>query len=255
MLDLPKSLTNELYGHSPMSESISKLRESLVVYGCIMAEGALCCGVWVMEHDLSFTMLFTIGANVDKILGFRKSGEPIFEAHKDYGEPTTTLDVYDPRSQQIKNLGIVERNGSFFIGSYKESLLLLDHSDLQIYVEHTVLTDQHRSLTEKVIDDEVNVKETSEALLKKLFDLEQEGASLNEKTTILDDENTKLKLEVPESESYVHESQSDSSQQDIEATENNSGVISERRKNLDLRFRFDCIETLGRMADNHPRKT
>ncbi|GKE60486.1 hypothetical protein Tco_1510853 [Tanacetum coccineum] len=41
--------------------------------------------------------------------------------------------------------------------------------------------------------------------------------SLNEKITILDDENTKLKLKVPESESDVHESQSDSSQQDIEA--------------------------------------
>ncbi|GKF58671.1 probable galacturonosyltransferase 7 isoform X2, partial [Tanacetum coccineum] len=118
VLDLPKSLTNELYGRSPMSASISKLRESLVVYGCIMAEGALCCGVWVMEHDSSFTKLFTIGANVGRILGFRKSGEPIFEAHKNYGEPTTTLDVYNPCSQQIKNLGIVETNGSFFIGSY-----------------------------------------------------------------------------------------------------------------------------------------
>ncbi|GKE46014.1 hypothetical protein Tco_1473298, partial [Tanacetum coccineum] len=95
---------------------------------------------------------------------------------------------------------------------------------------HTVLVDQHRSLAEKVIDDEVNIKETSEALLKKLLVLEQEGASLNEKITILDDENTKLKLEVPESESDVRESQSDSSQQDIEAAEKNSGVISERRK-------------------------
>ncbi|GJY35857.1 hypothetical protein Tco_0421235 [Tanacetum coccineum] len=46
---------------------ISKLRESLVVYGCIMAEGALCCGVWVMEHDSSFTKLFTIGANVGSL--------------------------------------------------------------------------------------------------------------------------------------------------------------------------------------------
>ena len=79
-----------------------------------------------------------------------------------------------------------------------------------------MLADQHRSLKEKVINDEVNVKETSEALLKRLSDLEQEVGSLNEKITILEDENTKLKLEVPESESDVHESQSDSSQPDIE---------------------------------------
>ncbi|PWA57193.1 KIP1-like protein [Artemisia annua] len=79
---------------------------------------------------------------------------------------------------------------------------------------HTVLADQHRSLKEKVINDEVNVKETSEALLKRLSDLEQEVGSLNEKITILEDENTKFKLEVPESESDVHESQSDSPQQE-----------------------------------------
>ncbi|PWA98312.1 KIP1-like protein [Artemisia annua] len=79
---------------------------------------------------------------------------------------------------------------------------------------HTVLADQHHLLKEKVINDEVNVKETSEALLKRLSDLEQEVGSLNEKITILEDENTKLKLEVPESESDVHESQSDSPQQE-----------------------------------------
>nr|GFB60356.1 hypothetical protein [Tanacetum cinerariifolium] len=52
------------------------------------------------------------------------------------GNMITTLDVYDPCSQQIKNLGIFgELRESFFMGSYKESLLLLDRPDLHIYSE------------------------------------------------------------------------------------------------------------------------
>ncbi|GKD99336.1 hypothetical protein Tco_1387320 [Tanacetum coccineum] len=95
----------------------------------------------------------------------------------------------------------------------------LTRSFTELYSRHTVLADQHHSLKEKVINDEVNAKETSEALLKRLSDLEQEVGSLNEKITILEDENTKLKLQVPESELDVHESQSDPSQQDTESAE------------------------------------
>ena len=132
VVDLPNHLTNELYGGFPVS--VCKLRESLVVYGCIMVEEALCCGVWAREHDSSFRKLFTIGTHVVKILRFRKSGEPIFEARKDHRQPNT-LDIYDPCSQRIKNL-VYGAQGSFFMGSYKESLLLLDQSHLQIYPEN-----------------------------------------------------------------------------------------------------------------------
>ncbi|GKD81146.1 probable galacturonosyltransferase 7 isoform X2 [Tanacetum coccineum] len=128
VVDLPDSLTNDLNGARVF---VSKLRESLVVYGSIYVDGAECCGVWVMEHDSSFKKLFTIGAPVYCILGFRKSGEPIFETSKDMR--VSTVDVYDPWSQQIKNLEIYGANGSFFVGSYKESLLLLNHSDSHIY--------------------------------------------------------------------------------------------------------------------------
>ncbi|GJW98386.1 probable LRR receptor-like serine/threonine-protein kinase isoform X2 [Tanacetum coccineum] len=94
-----------------------------------------CCSVWVMEHDSSFRKLFKIRAPLYKILGFRMNGEPIFEL-EEADEQFTTLNVYEPRSQQIKqikNLGISVVGNSFFMGSYKESLLLLDHSDLHIY--------------------------------------------------------------------------------------------------------------------------
>ncbi|GJW98381.1 hypothetical protein Tco_0180189 [Tanacetum coccineum] len=60
VVDLPDSLTKELWSCC----SVSKLRGSLVVSGYIKVEGALCCGVWVMEHDSSFRKLFTIRALV-----------------------------------------------------------------------------------------------------------------------------------------------------------------------------------------------
>ncbi|GJX59467.1 probable galacturonosyltransferase 7 isoform X2 [Tanacetum coccineum] len=129
VVDLPDSLTKELWSCC----SVSKLRGSLVVFGYIEVEEAIHFCAWVMEHDSSFRKLFTIGApvdEIDKILGFKKNGETIFETRKN-DIRFTTLDVYDPCSQQIKNLGISGAS-SFFMGSYKESLLLLDHSDLYI---------------------------------------------------------------------------------------------------------------------------
>ncbi|GKE61115.1 probable LRR receptor-like serine/threonine-protein kinase isoform X2 [Tanacetum coccineum] len=130
VVGLPHNLTNELLRYTFVS--VSKLRGSLVVYGDINANEALCCGVWMMENDSSFRKLFTIGAHVSKILGFSKSGETIFVI-RTYGLMPTTLNVYDPYSQQIKNLEISGVDSSFTMGSYKESLLLLDHSDLHIY--------------------------------------------------------------------------------------------------------------------------
>ncbi|GJR38202.1 probable galacturonosyltransferase 7 isoform X2 [Tanacetum coccineum] len=134
VVDLPDTLTNKFV----LYVSVSKLRGSLVVSGYIKAEEARCCGVWVMERDSSFRKLFSIGASIYNILGFRENGEPIFETPKADGQQWATLDVYDPSSQQIKNLeypGYSGKAGSFVMGSYKESLLLLDHPDLQIYCD------------------------------------------------------------------------------------------------------------------------
>ncbi|GJW92458.1 probable galacturonosyltransferase 7 isoform X2 [Tanacetum coccineum] len=97
VVDFPNSLTKDWF----LLVSVSKLRGSLVVSGYFKVEKAFNCGVWVMEHDSSFRKLFTIGAPTHRILGFKKSGEPIFENPNEDG-----LYVYDPCSQQIKNLGI-----------------------------------------------------------------------------------------------------------------------------------------------------
>nr|GFA97100.1 hypothetical protein [Tanacetum cinerariifolium] len=110
---------------------ISKLSGSLVVckYKFLAAEA----GVWVMGNDSSFRKLFTIRTpRGDEILGFKKNGEIIFKTllnQNGAGMFTAVLDVYDPCSQHIKNLGICGLKDSFFMGSYKESLLLLDHLD------------------------------------------------------------------------------------------------------------------------------
>nr|GEV37096.1 hypothetical protein [Tanacetum cinerariifolium] len=45
----------------------------------------------------------------------------------------SSVDVYDPSSEQIKNLEIYGEKGLFFMSSYKECLLLLDHSDSRLY--------------------------------------------------------------------------------------------------------------------------
>ncbi|GJZ59864.1 probable galacturonosyltransferase 7 isoform X2 [Tanacetum coccineum] len=126
VVDLPDTLTKELWSYC----SVSKLRGSLVVSGYINGEDG--CGVWMMEHESSFRKLFTIDAPFCHMLGFRENGEPICLIEETDGE-STTLNVFDPCSQQIKNLGISGEDDSFFMGSYNESLLLLDHSELHIY--------------------------------------------------------------------------------------------------------------------------
>ena len=78
---------------------------------------------------------------------------------------------------------------------------------------HTVLENEHRLLNEKVITDEQNVKETNEFLLKQISEMEREVVSKNEKITRLEDENTKLKVEIQKSESDVHEAKLESSQE------------------------------------------
>ncbi|GJT58335.1 hypothetical protein Tco_0993389 [Tanacetum coccineum] len=94
--------------------------------------------VRIMVHDgviTSFTKLFTIdrrNLSVNKILGFRKSGEVIMENAMQIPK-FAALEVYEPCSQDTEDLEIYGDADSFFMGSYKETLLLLDHSDGYIY--------------------------------------------------------------------------------------------------------------------------
>ncbi|KAJ9541774.1 hypothetical protein OSB04_028280 [Centaurea solstitialis] len=91
--------------------SISRLKEflALVEYHKEFPWKRVCT-VWVMEHGDSkaFTKLFTINApnaSVGWTMGFRTSGEPIIEMQHD-GSGPTSLAVYEPCLEHIKDLGI-----------------------------------------------------------------------------------------------------------------------------------------------------
>lgn len=119
--------------------TLSKLRESLVVLEFDREIDENGYGLWMMEHGddgiRSFTKLYIINTHesiIVNVLGNRKSDEFIIETRNDDQE-LATIDVYEPSSQLITNLGIYGREDSFFMHPYMETLLLLDHPDCCIY--------------------------------------------------------------------------------------------------------------------------
>ena len=91
-------------------------------------------GVWMMGEEggvmTSFTKLFTINTpdtSLSTLLGIRECGEPIMKTVTE-DEHFAALEVYEPCSKHINNLGIYGEIDSFFIFPYMETLLLADHS-------------------------------------------------------------------------------------------------------------------------------
>ncbi|GKD65685.1 F-box protein-like protein [Tanacetum coccineum] len=99
-IDFPDTITNQSY--MPARLFISKLRESLV----------LC---------LPNTQ------NDEVIL------ETFREEAKQFGIYDSAVEVYKPWSRNIIKFPIYGQRNSFFISSYKETLLLLDHLDSSVY--------------------------------------------------------------------------------------------------------------------------
>ncbi|GKB07278.1 hypothetical protein Tco_0835562, partial [Tanacetum coccineum] len=128
------NLLDNLANQFPVYFSISKLRKSLVVSTTEVNKRVY--GAWMMGEEggamTSFKKIFTINTPdsvVKKVLGYKKSGEPIIEIKKDE-EGFTKIKVYEPCSQHINDdFGITGVDGSFFICPYTETLLLTDHSD------------------------------------------------------------------------------------------------------------------------------
>nr|GEW49299.1 retrovirus-related Pol polyprotein from transposon TNT 1-94 [Tanacetum cinerariifolium] len=74
----------------------------------------------------SWRVIFVIPfQNIAKLLGFTMDDDPIVEVNSGQ-EMVHTLQVYDRPSQQFHNVGIKGDGGSFFIGPYKESLILIN---------------------------------------------------------------------------------------------------------------------------------
>ncbi|GKD35622.1 hypothetical protein Tco_1251131, partial [Tanacetum coccineum] len=127
-IEFPDTITNQ--SAMPARLFISKLRESLVL--CLPNRQV---GVWKMEHDCSFTKLFTFNTPeraITKILGFRKNYELVLEIQQ-FGTSDSTVEVYEPCSRNVIKSPICGQRNSFFITSYKETLLLLDHLDSSVY--------------------------------------------------------------------------------------------------------------------------
>ncbi|XP_076959540.1 F-box protein CPR1-like [Bidens hawaiensis] len=134
-ISLPDNL---VYYQSHCTLYISNIRESLVVLDC--GESEWDYNVWRMEDGVpkSFTKLFTIcapSATILRVLGFRKSGEPIMEIaghpHDPY-DGSVSVVVYGPNSKHISSIGF-DGIGSFFVYPYKETLLLLDQPEFTVY--------------------------------------------------------------------------------------------------------------------------
>ncbi|GJS26674.1 hypothetical protein Tco_0487294 [Tanacetum coccineum] len=125
VLDIPSVLRDQL----PDPFYISHLGNSLVISGnLIIFENRYICA-WLLEVDgynvTSWRMLFVIpSTNVVKLIGFTKDDDPIVEV--DRGRMLHPLQVYDRASEEFHNVGISADGGSFFIGPYKESLILLN---------------------------------------------------------------------------------------------------------------------------------
>ncbi|GKE05275.1 F-box domain containing protein [Tanacetum coccineum] len=126
VLDIPTELKNQL----PIPFYISKLGNSLVISGNhIYYENRYICA-WLLEVEpavvTSWRVLFIIPSqNIAKLCRYTRDEDPIVEV--DRGQQMVhTLQVYDRSSQQFQNVSIEANGGSFFIGPYKESLILLN---------------------------------------------------------------------------------------------------------------------------------
>nr|XP_043632986.1 F-box protein At3g07870-like [Erigeron canadensis] len=125
-VNLPDPLTLSRYADL----SVSNLRESLAVLKFDMYTPREFCDVWMMIGQgctRSFNKLYSISAPhalIGTTVGFRKSGEPIIEYNR---YTPNELAIYEPESKHITNIGIHGLDGTFFVHSYMETLLLLGH--------------------------------------------------------------------------------------------------------------------------------
>ncbi|XP_076881601.1 putative F-box protein At3g52320 [Bidens hawaiensis] len=113
--------------------SMSKLGESLVVFGPNKHAIDFCYDVWMIGDRVqqSFTRLFTFTPKEDALVrGFRKSGEPIINVPEGY---ENELVVYDPYSKHVNDLGIERSHCSFEVYNYMETLFLLDKPNFMVY--------------------------------------------------------------------------------------------------------------------------
>nr|POF27116.1 f-box protein cpr30 [Quercus suber] len=98
-----------------------------------------CCAIWVMkEYGVvdSWTKQFTVdlnrGGEIIRVLGLQKNGNILVEAK--LSRPSRCeLSSYDPKSEQVKNLGICGSSYNFHVDNYMENLGLLSKPNETVF--------------------------------------------------------------------------------------------------------------------------
>ncbi|GJU19891.1 phospholipase-like protein [Tanacetum coccineum] len=130
VFEIPQHLRDVL----PSPFHISQLRSSVVLLGTFtVGEIVLLCG-WDLAVDgasvTSFSMLFSIPTiHSVKLIGFTNNDAPIVKVDELGYQLAHTLQVYDHVVEEFQGVYMEEDGGSFYIGPYKESLILLNHLD------------------------------------------------------------------------------------------------------------------------------
>ena len=102
---------------------------SLLSYECQHGSSVQCCSVWVMkEYDVvdSWIKLFTIELNMLhwKVLGFLKNGHVLVQKTESRSRGSELLS-YDPKSEQVKNLGFYRSTKYSYADNYVRNLTFL----------------------------------------------------------------------------------------------------------------------------------
>ncbi|KAJ9549282.1 hypothetical protein OSB04_021825 [Centaurea solstitialis] len=134
-------LVHEVFDEMPLPDalarqhvlklSIDNRKGCLTVIECDMEKGNECCGVWVMkEYGVmrSWEKLYVIHLPglLRRPVGFRANGEMVL-ALKNH--ELVSVDC----NGNIKSLNVYGNIRSFFVGSFMESLILVDKQDGQLY--------------------------------------------------------------------------------------------------------------------------
>ncbi|XP_071734911.1 putative F-box protein At1g32420 [Rutidosis leptorrhynchoides] len=126
-------LPDSLAQHSPWDLVICKLRKSLVMLQILEVKAQKYC-VWKMEYGApnTFKKLYVIKSpdasllEISRVLGFRKTGEPLIDVYYDTDEKTAMF-VYEPDSEDFNDIGVYGCGTPSFASSYMETLLLLNN--------------------------------------------------------------------------------------------------------------------------------
>ncbi|GJX50882.1 F-box domain containing protein [Tanacetum coccineum] len=135
-------LKREKFGEVSLSERLSradnlevaKVNESLGLLEYYVKGEMWVCSVWTKKDGINkpFTKIYTVkveGKSVlYSVLGFRNNGEVVLEMQDD-NDKGYVVDVYEPSSGHISDVGINDKYFGFSAVSYMETLLLLHESN------------------------------------------------------------------------------------------------------------------------------